>query len=354
MEKHLLGTYIKNPEALDKSSLDNLYELTREFPYFQTAWTLLAKNLHNIDDHKVDKVIKIAATYSVDRNRLFNIISSKNKTNKKDISFATKAENQQDKTINKIEEKPLEQKIEKEKIDKKVSLENKKITPPVDLTPTPETLKPDTNISNVSENLEIPKDELQTVLQKRLEELKKKVTNSSLETTSENLVDDKSIPVEIFFPKKSVIEADIDEEEYIISDDDIFALRDKKIKKYSKKKIKTYEFPTHKSAEKKIIEDKKSGATNENQRLLDKFIDTSPEMKPSLKRDNSKTDFNIPDFIESGDFVTETLAKIYIAQGHYEKALLTYEKLSLKYPQKNVYFASRINGVKKLIQSKEN
>lgn len=351
MEKHLLGTYIKNPETLDKSSLDNLYELTREFPYFQTAWTLLVKNLHNIDDHKFDKVIKIAATYSVDRNRLFNIISSKNKINNKDISFAKKTEDQ---PYNKIEEKPLEQNTEEEKIEKNVSLENKKLIPPVDLTPTSEISKPDTNISNVSENLETPKEDLQTVLQKRLEELKKKVTNSSIETSSENLVDDKSIPVEIFFPKKPEIKTDFKEEEYIISDEDIFALRDKKIKQYSKKKIKTYEFTPHQFTKKEIIEDKISSATNKKQRLLDKFIDTSPEMKPSLKSENSKTDFNIPDFIESGDFVTETLAKIYISQGHYEKALSTYEKLSLKYPQKNVYFASQINGVKKLIQSKEN
>ena len=39
---------------------------------------------------------------------------------------------------------------------------------------------------------------------------------------------------------------------------------------------------------------------------------------------------------------------MYTKQEHYEKAILTYEKLSLKYPQKSSYFADQINLIKKL------
>jgi len=52
------------------------------------------------------------------------------------------------------------------------------------------------------------------------------------------------------------------------------------------------------------------------------------------------------------DLITETLANVYLKQGLYNEALLSYEKLSLKFPEKNSYFATQIEKIKKLI-SKE-
>jgi thioredoxin-like negative regulator of GroEL len=49
------------------------------------------------------------------------------------------------------------------------------------------------------------------------------------------------------------------------------------------------------------------------------------------------------------DIVTETLAKVYLEQGHYEKAKAAYKQLSLKYPQKSSLFASQIGLIDQLI-----
>lgn len=46
---------------------------------------------------------------------------------------------------------------------------------------------------------------------------------------------------------------------------------------------------------------------------------------------------------------TETLARIYIKQHRYSKAIEIIKKLSLKYPKKNVYFADQITFLEKLI-----
>lgn len=46
---------------------------------------------------------------------------------------------------------------------------------------------------------------------------------------------------------------------------------------------------------------------------------------------------------------TETLARIYIKQERYEKALEIIRKLSLKYPKKNAYFADQIRTLEQLI-----
>ncbi|MCX8080191.1 MAG: hypothetical protein N3F09_03030 [Bacteroidia bacterium] len=50
--------------------------------------------------------------------------------------------------------------------------------------------------------------------------------------------------------------------------------------------------------------------------------------------------------LESEEFVTETLANIYLMQGHYAKAIRVFEILSLKIPQKSSYFAEKIREIK--------
>ena len=52
---------------------------------------------------------------------------------------------------------------------------------------------------------------------------------------------------------------------------------------------------------------------------------------------------------EFTDFCTESLAKVYADQGYTDKAVEIYSKLSLRYPEKSVYFASLIEKTEKKI-----
>ncbi|MDN5554516.1 tetratricopeptide repeat protein [Prevotella sp.] len=53
-------------------------------------------------------------------------------------------------------------------------------------------------------------------------------------------------------------------------------------------------------------------------------------------------------------FFTETLARIYIKQGRYEKALEIIKRLNLNIPKKNAYFADQIRFLEKLIINNKN
>jgi len=60
---------------------------------------------------------------------------------------------------------------------------------------------------------------------------------------------------------------------------------------------------------------------------------------------------NIKKSIEDNDdLTTETLAKIYIDQGHYERAIQAYKILCLKYPKKSGFFANQIKIIKSKIK----
>lgn len=61
------------------------------------------------------------------------------------------------------------------------------------------------------------------------------------------------------------------------------------------------------------------------------------EVKPAESQVDALAD------VDNGDVLSETLAKIYIKQGQFEKAINIFRKLGLKYPEKSSYFASRIN-----------
>jgi len=85
--------------------------------------------------------------------------------------------------------------------------------------------------------------------------------------------------------------------------------------------------------------------------LIDRFITISPtieRMKPGEVQ--PVRDLSEPGDEEEATFITETLAKIYVNQGYYTKAIIIYQKLSLQYPEKSAYFAGRIEKIEELIK----
>lgn len=97
------------------------------------------------------------------------------------------------------------------------------------------------------------------------------------------------------------------------------------------------------------------------QSLIDDFIEKSAEepLLPQLgmkevtvaKKEVAEADEpeDTEEDMEEESYFTETLAKIYVKQQRYSKALEIIKKLNLKYPKKNAYFADQIRFLEKLI-----
>ena len=91
--------------------------------------------------------------------------------------------------------------------------------------------------------------------------------------------------------------------------------------------------------------------------LIDDFIEKSESEAPlCLKPLKEEAEISVTPSEEvsaaeeeDDSCFTETLAKIYVKQQRYSKALEIIKKLNLKYPKKNAYFADQIRFLEKLI-----
>ncbi|MFC2111576.1 hypothetical protein ACFLQ5_03910 [Bacteroidota bacterium] len=100
-----------------------------------------------------------------------------------------------------------------------------------------------------------------------------------------------------------------------------------------------------KSEEAQQIIEEKTIKIKSKEEIVNDFIKEEPRIKPrddDFSEVEKKT--NLSNF-DKGDFISETLAEIYVKQGNKEKGIEIYEKLSLKFPKKSSYFAAQIKKI---------
>jgi hypothetical protein len=88
-------------------------------------------------------------------------------------------------------------------------------------------------------------------------------------------------------------------------------------------------------------------ADKKEDEIIKRFIQAEPHIKhpANINLDNENKAKKSSE--DADEFVTETLARIYTEQMLYQKAIATYKKLMLKFPEKSLYFASQIQQLEK-------
>jgi hypothetical protein len=82
---------------------------------------------------------------------------------------------------------------------------------------------------------------------------------------------------------------------------------------------------------------------NKAEEIIERFIQEEPQISPPSAEKMGSENKARKSAEDSLDLVSETLAQIYTEQMLLDKAIETYRKLSLKFPEKSTYFADQIS-----------
>ena len=85
-------------------------------------------------------------------------------------------------------------------------------------------------------------------------------------------------------------------------------------------------------------------------KMIEKFIQDKPKIKPA-EQQTTKANLAKPYTQTQEALKTETLAKVYLQQKNYKKAIQAYKILILKNPEKSGFFADQISAIEKIIDT---
>jgi len=297
---------INNPNAINDIQSINLEKIVQEFPYFQSARALYLKGLYNQNSFKYNYALKITAAYTTDRSVLFDFITSE--------TFTTIQKGLYDKKVAEL----LDITVKESEIfvDGEPRLEPRVNTIEESIL---------TSIKNAS-----PAEVVEEII--AIEDNKPEIIE-----TIEPIVQEKS--EEIILEKLELGKP----------------LEFMKSEKHSFHEwLQLSKFQPIVRDEKKVEQENPSEVDFEKQKknkLIDTFIKTNPKIPP-IKQDATPISIVLePSNADNSYLMTETLARVYLEQKKYQKAIQAYEILILKYPEKSSFFADRILDIKNLQQN---
>ena len=317
---------INKPDAIHEKQAEALEKIVQEFPYFQSARALYLKGLYNQNSFKYNYALKIAAAHTTDRSILFDFISSDTFTTIQKGLFDQKLAEVSDIVVNESEVISDDPKLEirENTLEQSILTSIKEATLPIVELEVPKI--------TIDDFVEIP-EQAETVETKN-EENTAEETSTTTESKDSELAEEK---LDIGKPLAFSLTERHSFQEWL---------------QLSKlKPIEREEQPDQTN----ISEPEPTSEVNfEKQKknvLIDKFIENNPKIPPIKKDSEVPAIFYEPSHADNASLMTETLARVYLEQKKYQKAIQAYEILILKYPEKSSFFADRILDIKHLQQN---
>ncbi|MDG5492766.1 hypothetical protein [Psychroserpens sp. SPM9] len=312
---------LQNPQHITDAQTTNLHNLTLRYPYFQSARALYLKGLKNKESFSYNQELKTTAAYTTDRSILFDYITSE-AFNQNEISQIIKqnSEHLKDITVHEVDDISVNKSVT---IDDALKQHIKNTEGVLDPDLFEQKVKPE----EVAHFLSLPKNTPEQVIididakhiEKTLEDklqIGKPLEFDKTETHSFS----EWLKITSFKPiERSENETSSDSQNDNTNDDT------------------------------KVSEAKNSIDKHQKFELIDRFLENNPKIVPS--KDTPKVTIDVTDKVAHDGLMTETLARIYLEQNNYEKAIQSYKILSLKYPEKSGFFADQIKAVKELQQN---
>jgi len=292
-------TYIlKNPAHINASQTEAIAAIAKEFPYFQAARMVHLKGLKNQDSFKYNQSLKVTAAYTTDRSILFDFITSKTFDQHK-ISDTIKELH--------TNTNEIEVEIEEVKVDQNLLMEDaiKTKIQEANAILDPDLFQPKIASLPIAAVSETPKEVTQKE-QKEDHETEKEVLENTEATAVET-------PEETLQLGKPLTFQDTEKHSFA-QWLQLTKLKpiDRSVEKETVKEVEN----EPKKTETEVLKDEKTKRFD----LIDKFIDTKPKIKPKPtleKTINLANESNV----DQSMLMTETLAKVYLEQKKYKKAI---------------------------------